>query len=87
MQAYNFAEITNTAKHRCNDSERQIISGKNVREKLLNTTLGNKILLVWKIVHRVLFQKRKKWNSVAVRQGVVTDGNEEKQINEDAFYI
>jgi len=38
-----------------------------------------------KDVHSMLCQERKKWNSVVVRMGVVTDRNKEKQIKEDAL--
>jgi len=35
----------------------------------------------------MLFQERKKWNSVVVRRVVVTERNKENQTEEDALYI
>ena len=59
-------------KEICNDIERQNMLAKFSDKKLINTTQRTELFLGQKDIHRMLFKKRKEWNSVANSRDMAT---------------
>ena len=51
-------------KERCNDMERQNVLAK-FPEKITDSLQRTEFFLGQEVIHRMLFEKRKEWNSVA----------------------